>query len=336
MVETRGRASSSIVEALSGKTMLLTGVTGFLAQVVFERLLADFPETRVVLLVRSQTGASSRDRVEYLFRKPAFDTLRERVGEDGLKAMLDDRVEVIDADFGRGQPEIPGGIDVAMHSAATVSFDPPIDEGFMTNLQGAMNLYGGVIAGGSTPALVHVSTAYVAGVQKGVIPEGPLEHRVDYMLELELAMAARKDVEAASRKPEMLNAFMAPRARRAFPRRPHDRRRGRRGAPAEVGDEAARRVRAHPRAFPRMARRLHVHEGDGRARGRGARGRGEPAAVDRAPVDHRVGATRTRSPGGSTASRWPTRSSARTGSGRSRSSPASPRASSTSSRSTSS
>ncbi len=110
--------------------MLLTGVTGFLAQVVFERLLADFPETRVVLLVRSQTGASSRDRVEYLFRKPAFDTLRERVGEDGLKAMLDERVEVIDGDFGRGQPEIPAGIDVAIHSAATVSFDPPIDEGF--------------------------------------------------------------------------------------------------------------------------------------------------------------------------------------------------------------
>ncbi len=210
MVEGKARASAtpSIVEALSGKTMLLTGVTGFLAQVVFERLLADFEETRIVLLVRSQTGATSRERVEYLFRKPAFDTLRERVGEDGLRRMLDDRVDVVDGDFGRGQPEVPAGIDVAMHSAATVSFDPPIDEAFITNLQGAMNLYRGVIGGGSTPALVHVSTAYVAGVQKGVIPEGPLEHRVDYRLELELAMSARSDVEAASRKPEMLSAFM--------------------------------------------------------------------------------------------------------------------------------
>ena len=45
------------MEALAGKTILLTGVTGFLAQVVFERLLADFPETRVVLLVRSQDGS---------------------------------------------------------------------------------------------------------------------------------------------------------------------------------------------------------------------------------------------------------------------------------------
>ena len=99
-----------------------------------------------------------------------------------------------------------------------------------------MNLYGGVIAGGSTPALVHVSTAYVAGVQKGVIPEGPLDHRVDYRLELELAMEARHDVEAQSRKPEMLNAFLAAaregaRARRSLDRgRPTPRSAGRSGS----------------------------------------------------------------------------------------------------------
>jgi HAD superfamily hydrolase (TIGR01490 family) len=200
--------TASIVEKLSGKRILLTGVTGFLAQVVFERLLADFPDTKVVLLVRSQTGATSRERVEYMLRKPAFNTLRDRIGSDGLLQLLDERVEVIDGDFGRGVPEIPGGIDIACHSAATVSFDPPIDEGFMTNLQGAINLYSGVLDGGSTPSLVHVSTAYVAGVQKGVIPEGPLEHKVDYRLELELALQARRDVEVSSRRPEQLEAFL--------------------------------------------------------------------------------------------------------------------------------
>ena len=86
MVENGGGAPASIVEKLAGKRMLLTGVTGFLAQVVFERLLADFPETHVTLLVRSQTGATSRERVEYLLRKPAFDTAararrRRRVGQ---------------------------------------------------------------------------------------------------------------------------------------------------------------------------------------------------------------------------------------------------------------
>jgi HAD superfamily hydrolase (TIGR01490 family) len=201
-------APRPLVEALAGKRILLTGSTGFLAQVVLERLLGDFPGTDLVLLVRARAGASPRERVEYLLRKPAFERLRERYDEAGLLALLDERVEVIDGDFSRSEREIPSGIDIAIHSAATVSFDPPIDEAFQTNLLGAMNLYRGIVAGGSRPQLIHVSTAYVAGVRKGVIAEGPLEHRVDHMHEAELALQARADVEAQSRKPEMLTAFM--------------------------------------------------------------------------------------------------------------------------------
>jgi alcohol-forming fatty acyl-CoA reductase len=199
----------SLVERLAGKRILLTGVTGFLGQVILERLLLDFPETQITLLVRSQTGAPARERVRYLLRKPAFSVLRERYDEDEIEALLEAHTDVVDGDFSRREPEIPGGIDVAIHSAAAVSFDPPIDDAFQTNLLGAVNLYRGVLNGGSRPAFVHVSTAYVAGVQKGVIPEGPLEHRVDYHLEAELALAARRDVEAASRRPEQLESFMA-------------------------------------------------------------------------------------------------------------------------------
>src|SRR5215212_2777987 len=212
MVEIEAVASGSpgsIVDRLSGATLLLTGVTGFLGQVILERLLLDFPGTRIVLLVRSQTGATSRQRVEYLLRKPAFTVLRDRHGEDELRGLLDERTVIVDGDFSRSEPDLPGGIDIAIHSAAAVSFDPPIDDGFQTNLLGAMNLYRAVLAGGSHPAFVHISTAYVAGVQKGVIPEGPLEHRVDHRLEAELALGARGDVEASSRRPEQLESFMA-------------------------------------------------------------------------------------------------------------------------------
>ena len=203
-----GIPMASIVDRLSGKRILLTGVTGFLGQVIFERLLGDVPGGEIVLLVRSQTGSSSRERVEYLFRKPAFDVLRARLGEDGLRALLDERATVIDGDFSRGVPQLPGDIDIVIHSAATVSFDPPIDEAFQTNLFGAMNLYRAVIESGSRPCLVHVSTAYVAGVAKGVVPEATLDHRVDWRAEGELALQARKDVEAQSRRPEMLDDFM--------------------------------------------------------------------------------------------------------------------------------
>ena len=208
MVESRP-AGTSIVNALAGKRIFLTGVTGFLGQVILERLLLDLPETTITVLVRSQTSATAVERVHYLTRKPAFDVLRQRLGgDDQLLALLDERVTVIDGDFTRGEPELPSGIDVAIHSAATVSFDPPIQEAFQTNLLGAQNLYRAV-ATNNTPHLVHVSTAYVAGVQKGVIPEGPLEHKVDYGQEAEMAMQAKAEVESASRKPEMLEHFMA-------------------------------------------------------------------------------------------------------------------------------
>jgi fatty acyl-CoA reductase len=205
----RPKTATSIVKRLAGKRVLVTGVTGFLGQAVFERLLLDFADTKIVLLVRPQLGSSGRQRVESMFGRPTFDILREREGNDGLVRLLDDRAEVVEGDFSRARPELPSDLDITIHCAATVTFDPPIDEGFQTNLLGALQLYEGVLASGSRPHLLHVSTAYVAGVRKGVISEATLDHRVNWRLEADLALQARADVEAASRKPEILDSFLA-------------------------------------------------------------------------------------------------------------------------------
>ena len=174
MVENaRAESRPSIVDRLTGKTIFLTGVTGFLGQVIFERLLGDVPEAGSSCWSGRRPVRRRSDRVEYLFRKPAFDVLRGPPGRRRACArLLDERVTIVDGDFSRGVPQLPGDIDIAIHSAATVSFDPPIDEGFQTNLFGAMNLYRGAIDSGSRPHLVHVSTAYVAGVAEGRDPGG--------------------------------------------------------------------------------------------------------------------------------------------------------------------
>jgi HAD superfamily hydrolase (TIGR01490 family) len=229
----RSPRASSIVRKLAGKEVLVTGVTGFLGQAVFERLLLDFPDTRVSLLVRPQLGSTGRQRVESLLGRPVFNALREQVGADGVMATLEERVGVIDGDFTQDDLEVPDGIDVVIHCAATVSFDPPIDEGFQTNLLGAVRFYRSVLATNPTPHIVHISTAYVAGVRKGVIPEATLDHRVDWEAEAELALRAREDVEAASRKPELLDAFL----RKA--RAEHGR-----AGPQSVADDAEERRRS--------------------------------------------------------------------------------------------
>ncbi len=224
--------SGSIVDRLSGKRVLITGATGFLGQVVLERLLLDFPQTPLVLLVRGRQSQTGRARVEYLLRKPSFNAIREKVGEIALLRMVDDRAAVVEGDFSKSPPQLPGDLDVVIHSAATVAFDPPIDEGVEANLLGALNLYRGVIASGSRPNLVHVSTAYVAGVAKGVVPEATLDHRVDWRMEAELALEARRDVEAQSRRPELLDDFMAK------ARKEHSR-----AGPMTVADDAEERRR---------------------------------------------------------------------------------------------
>jgi HAD superfamily hydrolase (TIGR01490 family) len=219
------------VKALAGKRVLVTGFTGFLGQAVAERLLLDFPDTRLVLLVRAQLGSSGQERVEAILARPAFNVLREKLGYDGLLDLVRERVEVVEGDLAQSEPlGLPSDVDVVIHCAAAVSFDPPIDEGFKTNLIGALNFYEAVLASGARPHLVHVSTAYVAGSRKGVIPEATLDHDVDWRTESDLALQARHDVEAASRKPEILDRFLE-KARREH---------GRAG-PQSVADDAEER-----------------------------------------------------------------------------------------------
>jgi fatty acyl-CoA reductase len=196
-----------IRERLAGKKVLLTGVTGFLGQAVLERLLRDLPDTHPVLLVRPG-GRGGRRRVEELLPGESFAGLRERHGPDGLRRLLEERVEVLEGDMVADLPTLPPDLDVVVHCAASVSFDPPVDDAFRTNLLGTVGLYEGVRAAGGVPHLVHVSTAYVAGMTRGVIPEASLGHGIDWRAEADAALDARRQVEDASRRPEVLNRFI--------------------------------------------------------------------------------------------------------------------------------
>ena len=58
-----------------------------------------------------------------------------------------------------------------IHCAADTAFDRAIDVAFSTNVVGCERLYSAVVASGSRPHLVHVSTAYVAGLRRGPVLE---------------------------------------------------------------------------------------------------------------------------------------------------------------------
>jgi fatty acyl-CoA reductase len=180
--------------------VLVTGATGCLGQALLERLLVSYPTTRVTLLVRGRGGSSGRDRVAALLRRPIFETGRAAAAE---------RVEVIDAELGGGAVSLPGDLTAVIHAASTVSFDPPIDQAFRTNVQGVVDLYEAVLEAGGRPHVVHVSTAYVNGIHRGRILERALAHTVDWRAELAAARAARPAAEADSRSPAVLRRVLA-------------------------------------------------------------------------------------------------------------------------------
>ncbi|HET8896233.1 MAG TPA: SDR family oxidoreductase, partial [Protaetiibacter sp.] len=143
--------------------VFLTGGTGFVGQAVLERLLGSHPDTTISLLVRTKGSASGEDRLRTLLRKPVFRAWREAAGEAGVDDAVARRIRIIEGGLGN-VPALPGDIDVVIHSASTVSFDPPIDQAFDTNVGGAIGLYEALRASGSTPHVVHVSTCYVGGL----------------------------------------------------------------------------------------------------------------------------------------------------------------------------
>lgn len=189
------------------KEILLTGVTGFLGQAVLQVLLENHPSVRVTAVVRPKGSLSGRKRLESLLRKPVFSAWAERVGKDEVARAFEERVDVLEGDL-TDLPALERNFDVVIHSASSVSFDPPINEAFSTNVGGAKSLYEALLAAKQDPHVIHVSTAYVSGIAKGLRREGRLSHDADWRAEFDMALAAKERVEAQSRTPEVLKKLM--------------------------------------------------------------------------------------------------------------------------------
>ncbi|WP_010202965.1 SDR family oxidoreductase [Salinibacterium sp. PAMC 21357] len=195
------------INALTNEHVFLTGATGFVGQAILERLLSSYPDTRVSILVRGKGATSGEGRLTNLLRKPVFAQWMESLGKDEALAEVARRVTVIEGSL-TDVGTLPDDIDVVIHGASTVSFDPPIDEAFDTNVGGATGIYTALLESESRPHVVHISTAYVGGIRKGIVPEASLTHEVDWRAEYEAARTARTRVEFESRQPEALRALL--------------------------------------------------------------------------------------------------------------------------------
>jgi fatty acyl-CoA reductase len=191
-------------ELLAGKKVVMTGVTGFIGEQLLWKILTELPETRPAVLVRRKGSASARDRMIAVVKKPIFNDVRDAAG--GAAELLDSKIEVIEGDL-PNVPALPNDLDIVVHCAGDVSFDPPIDQAFTTNVIGTRALMDRMLEAVTdetgerrkVPHYVHISTAYTAGRRRGAIPEAPQVHTIDYDAEAAAGIAMRDLIDAESR-----------------------------------------------------------------------------------------------------------------------------------------
>jgi HAD superfamily hydrolase (TIGR01490 family) len=197
---------TTLVERLAGSTVLVTGVTGFVGEALLHRLLSQVPGIAIAPLVRPKGSTTGADRIRSMLAKPIFRDVVEAAG--GADEVMRARIRVVEGDLG-DVPALPTNIDAVVHCAGDVSFDPPVDEAFATNVVGTRSLLQRVAEVGQHVHYVHISTAYVAGRRRGVIPEGPVAHAVDLEAELAWGVAQRQVIEDRSRAADLLEELQA-------------------------------------------------------------------------------------------------------------------------------
>src|SRR5215210_5563596 len=161
------------------RKIFLIGSTGFLGKVTLSMLLYRFPGVgRVYVTVRARSQEESETRFwNNVITAPPFDPLRERYG-DAFEGFIKEKVIIVGGDIGEtnlGYTEeqaqaIASDIDVVLNSAGNVTFNPTLESALRTNVVGTQN----VIAFARRmrrPALIHVSTCFVAGNRSGPVWE---------------------------------------------------------------------------------------------------------------------------------------------------------------------
>ncbi|MSS72944.1 MAG: hypothetical protein EXS64_15845 [Candidatus Latescibacteria bacterium] len=224
---------TKIADFLRGKTLFITGSTGFVAKGLVEKILFSAPEVgRLYLPIRprrrpDRTVVSAEERLDReVLQSNAFDRLRTRHGA-GFQAFVQEKVAAVAWDLtldrlgldAETYDRLTGEVQVVISIAGTVVFDEPVDQALQSNTLGIGRIV--EFARACREAiLLHVSTAYVSGKLSGSVREAPIlpgetvAHRLgmgggDYDLdrEIERILAFTRHVQEASRLPEAQGAF---------------------------------------------------------------------------------------------------------------------------------
>lgn len=155
---------SEVQDFYAGKSIFITGGTGFLGLCLIEKLLRCVPGLKnIYLLIRPRKQKQIAERLEELIKNSVFDRLRQDdqthlfkkliavagdIGEESLGLSSVDRLTLVEA------------VNVVFHSAATLDFEADLKSTTNVNLLGTRRVVQLCQEIRDLEALVYVSSAY--------------------------------------------------------------------------------------------------------------------------------------------------------------------------------
>ncbi|MBA56732.1 MAG: dehydrogenase [Pseudomonadales bacterium] len=167
------------LDSFAGKSVFITGVTGFVGKVLLEKILRSVPSVeKIYLLIRGNRrypSAAERFRHE-VATSSIFDVLKSE-GEAEFERLCERKLRFVSGEltaerFGLSEAafnELAFDVDLVINSAASVNFREPLDDALATN---TLSLYTIIqLTQARKTPVVHVSTCYVNGYHEGMIAE---------------------------------------------------------------------------------------------------------------------------------------------------------------------
>ncbi|KAJ4443859.1 hypothetical protein ANN_05646 [Periplaneta americana] len=156
-------ARSEIADFFRGRSVLVTGASGFMGKVLLEKLLFGCPDLRgIYILVRSKRYKSAETRTEEMLKIPLFDRLRNE-RPDALQKILPLQGDITQEELGLtpdNKARIQEEVSVVFHCAATLRLEARLKDAVEMNTAGTWRLLQLARGMKSLKAFVHLSTAF--------------------------------------------------------------------------------------------------------------------------------------------------------------------------------
>ncbi|XP_065647309.1 fatty acyl-CoA reductase 2 isoform X2 [Hydra vulgaris] len=153
----------TIPQYYAGKSVFLTGGTGFIGKVLIEKLLRGCPEIKnIYLMIRPKKGMSCEERLNKILKCPLFDKLNS-INSDAINKVIPIPGDVVHKSLGISCEErktLCENVEIIIHSAATVRFDEPIRVAMEMNVIGVIEMLKLAAEMKKLKVFCHISTAY--------------------------------------------------------------------------------------------------------------------------------------------------------------------------------